>query len=146
MRGVASTGREAHSSSTGRALSDARPERHKEMTRMSHHKPDEKKTPTDMTDVEGNRMRPRDKAIDLKDVEGNRMRPRDKASEMKDVEGNRMRPRVKTAETKDVEGHSFLIDPHSARQVSRDRSAELERAVRERARAKEARPNKQHQG
>ena len=79
---------------------------------MSHHKPDEKKVPTDA----------------------------------KDVEGNRMRPRGKAAETKDVEGHSFLIDPHSARQVSRDRSADLERALRERARAKEARPNKQHQG
>ena len=77
---------------------------------MSHHKPDEKKTPTDMKDVEGNRMR------------------------------------AKIVETKDVEGHSFLIDPHSARQVSRDRSADLERALRERARAKEARPNKQHQG
>ena len=96
---------------------------------MSHHKPDEKKVPTDAKDVEGNRMRPRGKAIEVNDVEGNRMRPRGKA-----------------AETKDVEGHSFLIDPHSARQVSRDRSADLERALRERARAKEARPNKQHQG
>ncbi|MFI5254830.1 MAG: hypothetical protein ACHQ15_05175 [Candidatus Limnocylindrales bacterium] len=89
---------------------------------MSHHKPDEKKAP------------------ESKDVEGSRMRP--KAAE-KDVEGNRLRPK---AAEKDVEGHSFLIDPHSARQVSRDRSAELERAMRDRARQKEARPNKQHQG
>jgi hypothetical protein len=86
------------------------------------------------------------KASEILDVTGNRMRPRTKATETKDVEGNRMRPRVATSETKDVEGHSFLIDPHSARQVSRDRSADLERAVRERARQKEARPNKQHQG
>jgi hypothetical protein len=86
------------------------------------------------------------KAAEILDVTGNRQRPRVAADETKDVEGNRQRPRVAADETKDVEGHSFLIDPHSARQVSRDRSADLERAVRERARAKEARPNKQHQG
>ncbi len=45
----------------------------------------------------------------------------------------------------DVEGHGYMLDPIMARQLSRDRSAELERASRERARQKEARPNKQHQ-
>ena len=48
-------------------------------------------------------------------------------------------------EAQDVEGHGYLLDPITARQMSRDRSAELERASRERARQKEARPNKQHQ-
>ena len=45
----------------------------------------------------------------------------------------------------DVEGHGYMLDPIMARQLSRDRSAEMERASRERARQKEARPNKQHQ-
>ena len=45
----------------------------------------------------------------------------------------------------DVEGHGYMLDPIMARQLSRDRSAELERTTRERARQKEARPNKQHQ-
>jgi hypothetical protein len=84
-----------------------------------------------------------DKAADVKDVEGNRLRSHPRAADVKDVEGSRLRGRA--TETKDVEGHSFLIDPHSARQVSRDRSAEVERQARERARQKEARPNKQHQ-
>lgn len=48
-------------------------------------------------------------------------------------------------ESADVEGHGYLLDPIIARQMSRDRSAEIERAARERARQKEARPNKQHQ-
>jgi len=45
----------------------------------------------------------------------------------------------------DVEGHGYMLDPMMARQMTRDRSAELERVSRERARQKEARPNKQHQ-
>ena len=48
-------------------------------------------------------------------------------------------------QTDDVEGHGYMLDPIMARQMSRDRSAELERASRDRARQKEARPNKQHQ-
>jgi hypothetical protein len=48
-------------------------------------------------------------------------------------------------QSEDVEGHGFMLDPIMARQMSRDRSAELERSSRERARQKEARPNKQHQ-
>ena len=48
-------------------------------------------------------------------------------------------------QTEDVEGHGYMLDPIMARQMSRDRSAELERASRDRARQKEARPNKQHQ-
>ncbi len=91
------------------------------------------------TDTEGHRRAVR--ATEPKDVAGHRARPH--ATETEDVEGHRARPHA--TEGKDVEGHSFLIDPHSARQVSRDRSAELERAVRDRARQKEARPNKQHQ-
>ena len=47
--------------------------------------------------------------------------------------------------SEDVEGHGYMLDPIMARQMSRDRSAELERTSRERARQKEARPNKQHQ-
>jgi hypothetical protein len=47
--------------------------------------------------------------------------------------------------TADVEGHGYLLDSITARQMSRDRSTELERVARERARQKEARPNKQHQ-
>ncbi|HVQ22573.1 MAG TPA: hypothetical protein VMT36_04825 [Candidatus Saccharimonadia bacterium] len=47
--------------------------------------------------------------------------------------------------SEDVEGHGYMLDPIMARQMSRDRSAEVERASRERARQKEARPNKQHQ-
>jgi len=93
-----------------------------------------------------------DKAADVKDVEGSRLRSHPRTADVKDVEASRLRshPRATEAkdakdETKDVEGQSFLIDPHSARQVSRDRSAEVERQARERARQKEARPNKQHQ-
>ena len=48
-------------------------------------------------------------------------------------------------QTDDVEGHVYMLDPIMARQMTRDRSAEVERASRERARQKEARPNKQHQ-
>jgi hypothetical protein len=97
----------------------------------------------DTLGAEGARQRPRDKAADTLDVEGARQRPRDKAADTLGAEGARQRPRV--VDDKDVDGHSFLIDPHSARQVSRDRSAEVERQARERARQKEARPNKQHQ-
>jgi hypothetical protein len=103
-------------------------------------------------DTEGHRARPqatepmgpeghRARAAEL-DTEGHRARPQ--AAEPIGPEGHRARPRA--TETKDTEGQSFLVDPHSARQVSRDRSAELERAARDRARQKEARPNKQHQG
>ena len=56
------------------------------------------------------------------------------------------KPKGEAKETQDVEGHNFLIDPHSALALSRARSAEAERTARERARQKEARPNKQHQG
>ena len=42
----------------------------------------------------------------------------------------------------DTEGHAFLVDPISSRQIARDRSAEIERAARERQRQKEARPNR----
>lgn len=55
------------------------------------------------------------------------------------------KPAEQPEQIKDVEGHGYMLDPIMARQMSRDRSAELERASRERARQKEARPNKQHQ-
>ncbi|KRT62963.1 MAG: hypothetical protein XU10_C0017G0006 [Chloroflexi bacterium CSP1-4] len=55
------------------------------------------------------------------------------------------RPEKPADDAEDVEGHGYLLDPIIARQMSRDRSAEIERAARERARQKEARPNKQHQ-
>jgi hypothetical protein len=94
---------------------------------------------TEADDVEGHRRNNR--ATEAEDVEGHRRNNR--ATEAEDVEGHRRNNRA--TEAADVEGHSFLTDPHLARQISRDRSSELERAARERARQKEARPNKQHQ-
>jgi hypothetical protein len=55
------------------------------------------------------------------------------------------KPAEQPAPENDVEGHGYMLDPIMARQLSRDRSAEVERASRDRARQKEARPNKQHQ-
>lgn len=55
------------------------------------------------------------------------------------------RPDKPADDAADVEGHGYLLDPIIARQMSRDRSAELERSARDRARQKEARPNKLHQ-
>jgi hypothetical protein len=46
----------------------------------------------------------------------------------------------------DVEGQGYLLDPVLARQLTHDRQKDLERSTAERARQKEARPNKQHQG
>ncbi|MBA2556971.1 MAG: hypothetical protein H0V12_06445 [Chloroflexi bacterium] len=43
----------------------------------------------------------------------------------------------------DTEGHAFMIDPTTARQLSRARSADVERDARDRQRTKEARPNRQ---
>jgi hypothetical protein len=42
----------------------------------------------------------------------------------------------------DAEGHMFNIDPSTARQLSRVRSADADREARERQRQKEARPNR----
>ena len=55
------------------------------------------------------------------------------------------RPEKPADEGSDVEGHGYLLDPITARQMTRERTAELERVARERQRQKEARPNKQHQ-
>lgn len=55
------------------------------------------------------------------------------------------KPAEQPPQSDDVEGHGYMLDPIMARQLSRDRSAEVERASRDRARQKEARPNKQHQ-
>ena len=53
---------------------------------------------------------------------------------------------TKAAEdAKDVEGQG-LLDPILARQLTHDRTKDMERSTAERARQKEARPNKQHQG
>ena len=38
----------------------------------------------------------------------------------------------------DVEGHSMMLDPNLARDVARSRSKDVDREVRERNRAKEA--------
>jgi len=53
---------------------------------------------------------------------------------------------AKAEEAKDVEGQGYLLDPVLAKQMTRDRQKDLERSTAERARQKEARPNKQHQG
>jgi hypothetical protein len=50
-----------------------------------------------------------------------------------------------TDDAKDVEGQG-LLDPILARQLTHDRTKDMERSQAERARQKEARPNKQHQG
>ena len=51
-----------------------------------------------------------------------------------------------TDEAQDVEGQGYLLDPVLARQMTHDRQKDMERSTAERARQKEARPNKQHQG
>ena len=48
-------------------------------------------------------------------------------------------------EGQDVEGQGYLLDPVMARQITHDRQKDLERSTAERARQKEARPNKQRQ-
>ncbi|HET7676803.1 MAG TPA: hypothetical protein VFK38_03050 [Candidatus Limnocylindrales bacterium] len=72
-------------------------------------------------------------------------RPKDEGltSRPKD-EGLTSRP--KAAPDDDTEGHAFLLDPTTARQLARERGASLEREARERARRKEARPNRQQPG
>lgn len=42
------------------------------------------------------------------------------------------------ADELDVEGHSMLLDPNLARDMARNRSKDIDREVRERNRAKEA--------
>jgi hypothetical protein len=41
-------------------------------------------------------------------------------------------------DVQDVEGHSMWLDPNLAREVARSRSKDVDREVRERNRAKEA--------
>ncbi len=45
-------------------------------------------------------------------------------------------------EEQDTEGHGLLLDPSMARQLDRARSADIDRAARDRRREKEARPNR----
>jgi len=45
-------------------------------------------------------------------------------------------------EGEDTEGHMLQLDPNTARNLARVRSAELDRDVRDRQRQKEARPNR----
>lgn len=45
--------------------------------------------------------------------------------------------------SQDVEGQGYLLDPIMARQIAHDRQKDMERSTAERARRKEARPNKQ---
>lgn len=43
----------------------------------------------------------------------------------------------------DTEGHMFVnLDPNTSRQIAKNRSADIDREVRERQRQKEARPNR----
>jgi hypothetical protein len=54
-------------------------------------------------------------------------------------------PKKQPDKAADVEGQGYLMDPMLARQMTHDRTKDLERSAGERARQKEARPNKQHQ-
>lgn len=53
-------------------------------------------------------------------------------------------PKKQPDKTTDVEGQSFMIDPAATRQMTHGRVKDLERSPGERARHKEARPNRQH--
>ena len=58
---------------------------------------------------------------------------------------NKNEPKKKPTESADVEGQGFLLDPTLTRHTSHDRVKDQERSAGERARQKEARPNRQHQ-
>lgn len=45
-------------------------------------------------------------------------------------------------EGEDTEGHMLQLDPNTARNLARARSAEIDRDMRDRQRQKEARPNR----
>ena len=45
-------------------------------------------------------------------------------------------------EGEDTEGHMLQLDPNTARNLARARSADLDRDLRDRQRQKEARPNR----
>lgn len=47
-------------------------------------------------------------------------------------------PRTEPADDQDVEGHTMMINPTIAGDMARVRSKDVERAARERSRAKEA--------
>jgi len=47
-------------------------------------------------------------------------------------------PEAQPEDEQDVEGHSMWLDPNLARDVARNHSKELDRQVKERNRAKEA--------
>jgi hypothetical protein len=47
-------------------------------------------------------------------------------------------------EATDAEGHMFLSDTNASREIAKARSAEVERAARDRRLQKEARPNRQN--
>ncbi len=56
---------------------------------------------------------------------------------MNDVKANDQ-PQPQQDDEQDVEGHNMWIDPGSSRDMARTRNKEIERAARERNRAKEA--------
>jgi hypothetical protein len=47
-----------------------------------------------------------------------------------------------TPDVEDVEGQGYLLDPVLASQMTHDRQRDMEKSTAERARQKEARPNK----
>ena len=58
-------------------------------------------------------------------------------------EGIRARASDEPKQDEDTEGHMFVnMDPGTSRGIAKGRSAEIERELRDRQRAKEARPNK----
>ncbi|MFI5254924.1 MAG: hypothetical protein ACHQ15_05660 [Candidatus Limnocylindrales bacterium] len=59
-----------------------------------------------------------------------------------------MKPKIRKEtqdKAPDVEGQGFLLDPTAGRHTIHDRTKDLERSPGERARHKEARPNREHQ-
>lgn len=51
----------------------------------------------------------------------------------------KQQPDPQPDDEQDVEGHSMLLDPNLARDMARSRSRDIDREVKERNRAKEAR-------
>ena len=54
-------------------------------------------------------------------------------------------PKTQPTESADVEGQGFLLHPTLTRHAGHERTKDPERSAGERARQKEARPNRQHQ-
>lgn len=74
------------------------------------------------------------------DTEGHAVRQR----RIEEEGAVRQRRGVEGDEATEAEGHMFLSDTNASREIAKARSAEAERAARERRLQKEARPNRQN--